>query len=303
MKKLTMKKRDQIAGIVFVLLPIIGIFLFVGVPLIVSLVLSFGHLSSFDLFDIDFSNFGSNYVRIFTEDSKYIKAVANSFIYAIGTSLLQTILSLGLAYFLSKPIKFRTLFRVILFIPYVCSVVALSLMWKWMLDGNFGIINDLLMKMGLEKVDWLNNPNTSFSIMIIMSVWGGLGYGTILYTASLASVDKSLYEASEVDGASSFSKFLNITLPMISPTTFYILVMGMIGNLQAFANFQVMNPIGKDGVIHTMVYRVWWAAFEADLQQYGIGYASALGWVSGIIIIVFTIILFKTQKYWVYYDN
>ena len=126
MKKLTMKKRDQIAGITFVLLPIIGIFLFVGIPLIVSLVLSFGHLSSFDLFDIDFSEFGSNYVRIFTEDSKYIKAVANSFIYAIGTSLLQTVLSLGLAYFLSKPIKFRTLFRVILFIPYVCSVVALS---------------------------------------------------------------------------------------------------------------------------------------------------------------------------------
>ena len=301
--KLTMKKRDQISGIAFVLLPIIGIFLFVGVPLIVSLVLSFGHLSSFDIFDIDFSDFGSNYVRIFTEDKKYIKAILNSFIYAIGTSLLQTVLSLLLAYFLSKPIKCRTLFRVILFIPYVCSVVALSLMWKWMLDGNFGIINDLLMKMGLEKVDWLNNPNTSFMIMIIMSVWGGLGYGTILYTAALSSVDKSLYEASEVDGASSFSKFLNITLPMISPTTFYILVMGMIGNLQAFANFQVMNPIGKDGIIETMVYRVWWAAFEADLMQYGIGYASALGWVSGIIIILFTVVLFKTQKYWVYYDN
>ena len=301
--KLTMKKRDQISGIAFVLLPIIGIFLFVGVPLIVSLVLSFGHLSSFDIFDIDFSDFGSNYVRIFTEDKKYIKAIFNSFIYAIGTSLLQTVLSLLLAYFLSKPIKCRTLFRVILFIPYVCSVVALSLMWKWMLDGNFGIINDLLMKMGLEKVDWLNNPNTSFMIMIITSVWGGLGYGTILYTAALSSVDKSLYEASEVDGASSFSKFLNITLPMISPTTFYILVMGMIGNLQAFANFQVMNPIGKDGIIETMVYRVWWAAFEADLMQYGIGYASALGWVSGIIIIIFTVVLFKTQKYWVYYDN
>ena len=301
--KLTMKKRDQISGIAFVLLPIIGIFLFVGVPLIVSLVLSFGHLSSFDIFDIDFSDFGSNYVRIFTEDKKFIKAIFNSFIYAIGTSLLQTVFSLLLAYFLSKPIKCRTLFRVILFIPYVCSVVALSLMWKWMLDGNFGIINDLLMKMGLEKVDWLNNPNTSFMIMIIMSVWGGLGYGTILYTAALSSVDKSLYEASEVDGASSFSKFLNITLPMISPTTFYILVMGMIGNLQAFANFQVMNPIGKDGIIETMVYRVWWAAFEADLMQYGIGYASALGWVSGIIIIIFTVVLFKTQKYWVYYDN
>lgn len=301
--KLTSKQRDQIAGTAFVTLPILGIFLFVGIPLIVSFVLSFGHLSSFDLFDIDFSEFGSNYVRIFKDDPKYIRSIANTFIYAIGTSLLQTALSLLLAYFLSKPIKFRTGFRVILFIPYVCSVVALSLMWKWMLDGNFGIINDLLTRMGLEKVDWLNNPKTSFGVMVTMSVWGGLGYGTILYTAALSSVDKSLYEASDVDGANSFHKFLHITLPMISPTTFYILVMGMIGNLQAFANFQVMNPIGKDGIIETMVYRVWWAAFEADLQQYGIGYASALGWVSGIIIIIFTIVLFKTQKYWVHYEN
>ena len=301
--KLTSKQRDQIAGTAFVTLPILGIFLFVGIPLIVSFVLSFGHLSSFDLFDIDFSEFGSNYVRIFKDDPKYIRSIANTFIYAIGTSMLQTALSLLLAYFLSKPIKFRTGFRVILFIPYVCSVVALSLMWKWMLDGNFGIINDLLTRMGLEKVDWLNNPKTSFGVMVTMSVWGGLGYGTILYTAALSSVDKSLYEASDVDGANSFHKFLHITLPMISPTTFYILVMGMIGNLQAFANFQVMNPIGKDGIIETMVYRVWWAAFEADLQQYGIGYASALGWVSGIIIIIFTIVLFKTQKYWVHYEN
>jgi len=301
--KLTNRQRDQIAGISFVLLPIIGIFLFVGIPLIVSLVLSFGHLPSFDIFDIDFTNFGSNYVRIFLEDNKYIRAVINSFVYAIGTSLIQTILSLLLAYFLSKPIKCRTMFRVILFIPYVCSVVALSLMWKWMLDGNFGIINDYLMKLGLEKVDWLNNPKTSFGVIIAMSVWGGLGYGTILYTAALSSVDKTLYEASEVDGASSFHRFRHITLPMISPTTFYVLVMGMIGNLQAFANFQVMKPIGNDGQIETMVYRVWWAAFEADFQQYGIGYASALGWVSGIIIILFTVVLFKTQKYWVHYEN
>ena len=185
----------------------------------------------------------------------------------------------------------------------MCSVVALSLMWKWMLDGNFGIINDYLMKLGLEKVDWLNNPKTSFGVIIAMSVWGGLGYGTILYTAALSSVDKTLYEASEVDGASSFHRFRHITLPMISPTTFYVLVMGMIGNLQAFANFQVMKPIGNDGQIETMVYRVWWAAFEADFQQYGLGYASALGWVSGIIIILFTVVLFKTQKYWVHYEN
>lgn len=296
------KTKNQIAGLLFVSLPIIGIILFSGIPLIVSFILSFGHLSSFDLFDIEFIG-TSNYIRIFTEDNKFLLSILYSFVYAIGVSVLQAVFSLGLAYFLSKDIKFQTTFRVILFIPYVCSIVALSLMWKWMLDGNFGIINDFLIKIGLSPVDWLNNSKTSFLVMIVMSVWGGLGYGTILYTAALSSVDKSLYEASDVDGASAFKKFVRITLPMISPTTFYIIVMGMIGNLQAFANFQVMRPIGPNGQIETMVYRVWWAAFEADFMNYGIGYASALGWLSGIIIIVVTVIMFKLQKYWVHYDD
>lgn len=300
--KLTSKKRNQIAGLSFVSLPVIGILLFTGIPLIVSLFLSFSHLPSFDLLDMVLIG-PDNYIRIFTEDNKYISAVLNSFLFAIGTSVLQTVLSLLLAHFLSRNIKFRTVFRIILFIPYVCSVVALSIMWKWMLDGNFGIFNDVLLKLGLDKIDWLRNPDTSFIMMVVMSVWGGLGYGTILYTAALSSVDKSLYEAAGVDGASSISKFFNITIPMISPTTFYILVMGMIGNLQAFANFQVMKPIGPDGQIETMVYRVWWAAFEADFTSYGMGYASALGWISGAIVIIFTIILFKTQKYWVHYEN
>ncbi len=296
------KTKNQIAGLLFVSLPIIGIILFSGIPLIVSFILSFGHLSSFDLFDIEFIG-TSNYIRIFTEDNKFLLSILYSFVYAIGVSVLQAVFSLGLAYFLSKDIKFQTTFRVILFIPYVCSIVALSLMWKWMLDGNFGIINDFLIKIGLSPIDWLNNSKTSFLVMIVMSVWGGLGYGTILYTAALSSVDKSLYEASDVDGASAFKKFVRITLPMISPTTFYIIVMGMIGNLQAFANFQVMRPIGPNGQIETMVYRVWWAAFEADFMNYGIGYASALGWLSGIIIIVVTVIMFKLQKYWVHYDD
>jgi len=296
------KTKNQIAGLLFVSLPIIGIILFSGIPLVVSFILSFGHLSSFDLFDIEFIG-TSNYIRIFTEDNKFLLSILYSFVYAIGVSVLQAVFSLGLAYFLSKDIKFQTTFRVILFIPYVCSIVALSLMWKWMLDGNFGIINDFLIKIGLSPVDWLNNSKTSFLVMIVMSVWGGLGYGTILYTAALSSVDKSLYEASDVDGASAFKKFVRITLPMISPTTFYIIVLGMIGNLQAFANFQVMRPIGPNGQIETMVYRVWWAAFEADFMNYGIGYASALGWLSGIIIIVVTVIMFKLQKYWVHYDD
>lgn len=302
MKRLNARQRDTLDGYLFTMLPVLGVIIFVGLPLIVSLFLSFSHLDSFDLFEAKFVGL-DNYIKIFTSDKKFLGAIGSSFLYAIATSLLQTALALVLAYFLSKQIKLAKVFRIILFIPYVCSVAVLSIVWKWLLDGNFGILNDILIKLGGEPIDWLKNPNTSMLMMIIMSVWSGLGYGTILYTAALSSVNKAIYEASMMDGANGFQRFFRITLPQISNTTFYLLVMGMIGNLQAFANFQIMKPLGPNGQIETLVYRVWFTAFEADFTTYGIGYSSALGWLSGLIIILFTIIMFRMQKKWVHYES
>lgn len=298
---LSSEARDQIDGLLFVALPIIGLSFFVGIPLIFSLVLSFGKLTTFEITDITFLGF-ENYARIFLEDKIFWASVGWSFLFAVSSSLLQTIFSLMIAYLLSKIKTGQTVIRIILFIPYVCSVVAISYVWNLLLDKNYGVFNDFLVKMGAETIDFLNDDRFSMLMMIVMSVWSGLGYGTILYSAALGGIDKTLYESADVAGASESQKFFKITLKSISPTTFYLLVMGMIGNLQAFANFQIMRPSFDGTQIETMVYHVWWAAFEKT-DSYGLGYASALGWITGIIIIIFTIIMFKLQKKWVHYES
>lgn len=302
-RRKTLKQQESRTALLFVILPFIGLMIFTGLPLIFSLFYSFTkqNPNSTNLLDVTFVGF-VHYASILS-DVDFYKSVGFSFLYAIGTSLLQTVLSLVLAYFLSKPIKGRTAIRIILFIPYVCSVVAMSFIWQSMLDDNFGLLNSWLVQMGMDPISWLKDDRTSMLIMIIMSVWGGLGYGTILYSAALSTVDNSLYEACDVMGANSFKKFIKVTLPSISPTTFYLLVMGMIGNLQAFTNFQIMNPTFQGSQIKTMVYYVWNHAFEMDAATYGLTYASAAGWVTGIVVIVFTVVMFKTQKYWVSYES
>lgn len=302
-KRKTLKQQESRSALLFVVFPFIGLMLFTGFPLIFSFFYSFTkqNPNSTNLLDTTFVGF-SHYGAILS-DPEFYKSIGFSFVYALGTSFLQTVLSLVLAYFLSKPIKGRTAIRIILFIPYVCSVVAMSFVWQSMLDDNFGLLNSWLFSMGLDPISWLKDDRTSMLIMIIMSVWGGLGYGTILYSAALSAVDNSLYEACDVMGANSIKKFFKVTIPCISPTTFFLLVMGMIGNLQAFTNFQIMNPTFQGSQIKTMVYYVYSYAFEMDAGTYGLTYASAAGWLTGIVVIIFTVVMFKTQKYWVHYES
>ena len=297
---LSRKQRDNISGILFVALPTFGLFLFVGVPLIFSLFYSFTkqNPNSTNLLDTTFVGV-ENFARVLSDKNFYM-TIGLSFAYALGTSLFQTIFALLLAFFLSKKLKGNTLIRVLLFIPYVCSVVAISFIWQNLLDKNFGLLNLMLNSMKLPSFDWKRNTSTIIVFMVLMSVWSGLGYGTILYSASLSNVDNSYYEAADVLGANGWQKFWRITFPSISPTTFFLLVMGMIGNLQAFANFQIM--VGEDTVL-TMVHYIWFYGFKSDAASYGMTYASAAGWLVGAIIIVFTILMFKLQKYWVHYES
>ena len=298
---LSRKAHEQIDGISFVSLPVIGLLIFTGIPLVFSLILSFGHLNTFDITNITFVGF-DNYANIFTQDTTFWKSVGWSFLYAVGTSVLQTALALLIAFLLSKIKVGQAGIRIILFIPYVCSIVAISYVWQLLLDKNYGVFNDILTKMGLDPVNFLQDDRFSMLMMILMSVWAGLGYGTILYSAALSGVDKSLYEAADVFGSNGRQKFFRITWQSISPTTFYLLVMGMISNMQAFANFQIMKPSFNGEQIETMVYHVWWAAFDKT-TEYGMGYASAVGWITGLLIIIFTIVMFRLQKKWVHYES
>lgn len=292
------KYRGGWQGILFAMSPLVGFLLFGVIPMIFSLVLAFGDLPTFDIFDIEFCGF-DNFARIF-QDTKFIKSIGNTFLYAALSVSISLVIGLGLSVLLNRIKRFRKLIRVILFMPYVCSVVATATMWKWVFDYNYGVLNDIVGFFGIDRVNWLGERSTAMPVMIVMSVWSGLGYNMILYTAALNSVNRNYYEAAELDGASKIKVFFKITLPLISPTTFFLLVMGFIGALQSFANFQIMTPTGgpEDSTL-TMVLRVYYVAFIDE--SYGMGYASAMSWVVGLIVMVFTAVFFKVSKRWVHY--
>lgn len=296
------KALENLQGILFASSPLVGFLLFGCIPLIISLILSFGKLRTFDLHDVEFIGF-DNYVRIFTEDDKFIKSIGNTFVYAIFTVILSIAISLALATFLNRKIAFRSGFRMILFLPYICSAVAISTMWKWVFEYNYGILNTIMTALGGERINWLGDVRTAMPVMILTSVWGGLGFNMILYSAALSAINKSYYEAAMLDGAGNLRVFFTITFPLISPTTFYLAIMSFIGSLQSFANFQIMTPTGgPEESTLTMVFRVWDIAFNLDKRTYGMGYAAATSWIVGLIIMIFTAINFGLSKKWVYYD-
>ena len=296
------KRRNNIIGVLFAMSPLVGFALFGILPLIFSIVLSFGNLPTYDLLDIEFCGL-QNYVRIFTEDTEFWQSIGNTFFYAIISVGGTVVISLLASVFLNNIKHGGKAIRIILFIPYVCSVVAISTMWKWLFDYNYGVLNDVVEFIGMERINWLGESSTAMPIMILMSIWSGLGYNMILYSASLNAVSRSYYEAAELDGANGIQKFFKITLPMISPTTFFVMVMGFVGALQSFANFQVMTPSGgPDGTTWTMVLRVWYVGFVEDSTLYGMGYASAMSWIVGGIVMIFTAIMFGMSRRWVNYD-
>ena len=296
------KRRNNILGVLFAMSPLVGFALFGILPLIFSIVLSFGNLPTYDLLDIEFCGL-QNYIRIFTEDKEFWQSIGNTFFYAIVSVVGTVVISLLASVFLNSIKHGGKAIRIILFIPYVCSVVAISTMWKWLFDYNYGVLNDVVEFIGMERVNWLGEASTAMPIMILMSIWSGLGYNMILYSASLNAVSRSYYEAAELDGANGIQKFFKITLPMISPTTFFVMVMGFVGALQSFANFQVMTPSGgPDGTTWTMVLRVWYVGFVEDSTLYGMGYASAMSWIVGGIVMIFTAIMFGMSRRWVNYD-
>lgn len=296
------KRRNNIIGVLFAMSPLVGFALFGILPLIFSIVLSFGNLPTYDLLDIEFCGL-QNYIRIFTEDKEFWQSIGNTFFYSIVSVVGTVVISLLASVFLNNIKHGGKAIRIILFIPYVCSVVAISTMWKWLFDYNYGVLNDVVEFIGMERINWLGEASTAMPIMILMSIWSGLGYNMILYSASLNAVSRSYYEAAELDGANGIQKFFKITLPMISPTTFFVMVMGFVGALQSFANFQVMTPSGgPDGTTWTMVLRVWYVGFVEDSTLYGMGYASAMSWIVGGIVMIFTAIMFGMSRRWVNYD-
>lgn len=301
--------QEEVMGWIFAGIPILGFLIFGMIPLVLSLYVSFHHFDglkltsdySDELFPyivkfVGFENFG----KVLT-DQKFWQSVVNT-LFVVFTTVVSLAVSVFISMMLFNCKRGKKLFQTVFFIPYVCSLVAVTFMWQWIFDKDQGILNSIILLCGGDPVNWISySPGLFRLVMFVVMLWSGTGFNIILLTAALTNINKSCYEAAEIDGAGMFVKFFKITLPAISPTVFYLLITGLIGSLQEFTRFQIM--VGRDtsavgGANITIVYYLY-----NKLTSNDIGVASAVGWVLALMIGLVTFANFKISKKWVSYDE
>ncbi|WP_274364127.1 carbohydrate ABC transporter permease [Paenibacillus thermotolerans] len=278
----------------FISAPILGFMLFAFIPIVYSVYVSF---TKFDVFNPPVFNGVANYDKLLFDDPLFWKTMVNTFYAAAGIPV-GMVLSLGIAIALNQKVTGINIFRTAFFLPTISSVVALTLLWKWIFNSDFGLLNYFLSLLHITGPSWLNDEDWAMPAMIIQGVWSGLGFNMVLYLAALQGVPQSLYEAAEIDGANGWKKFLHITVPGISPTTLFILITSIIGALQDFPRFMIMTEGGPNFSTTTIVYYLFLNAF----RYMDMGYASAMAWVLGITIMIITLINFRLSRRWVHYD-
>lgn len=303
--RLKAQTQESIMGTLFASIPVVGFVLFGIIPLLFSFVMSFSDIPSFSLREMSFlsGNLFGNYISVLN-DPLFYKAVLNT-LYATVSLPVAMFLGLLLAILLNQKLRLKRLYRTFIFIPYVCSIVAIVLMWRTLLNTNFGPINEFLGLLGIENIDWLTDSRYFMPAMIIMGVWIQTGFSMILYSAALCNINPSYYEAAEIDGANIFQKFFKITVPLVSPTTFFLLIVGTIGSLQEFTRFQAINavnssiisPTGPDNSGLTIVFYLYNKAFA---ETGGLGQAASVSWILALITIVLTVVNFSVSRKWVY---
>ncbi len=277
--------RERKIGLAFIAVPLIGFSLFTVYPLFFSIYASMTNWNG--LGPMHFVGLG-NYQRIFA-DEYFHKAMFNTFFLMIGIPI-GLVLSLLLALAMNRKMRGTTFFRTVYYIPVISSLAAIAIMWQWAFNGDFGLINQTLDLIGIDGPNWLQNTATVKPAIIMMTVWKGLGYSMLLYLAAIQSVPASLYEAASLDGAGAVRKFFAITLPMVRPVTFFLVVTSIIGGSQVFIEVNIMTPTGgPEFSSATMVWYIWQKAFD-NLQM---GYAAAMSIILGLIIFVVTAIQFR----------
>ena len=240
----------------------------------------------------------ANYKTIFFDDPRFWKAIKNTVIYTLGVIPPGVVLSLLLAIAVDQQIKFKNFFRIIYFIPSVTSVIALSVIWKWLFAGEkYGLINYFLLSLGLKPIDWLMSPVWTLPAIMIMSIWAGIGYNMILFLAGLQTIPSTVYEAADIDGANVLEKFWHITLPLLKPTMVFVVIMGFIASFQVFERIYIMteSEFGIGGVLDSALTLVAYL-YDMGFRKFQMGYASALGYVVFIVIFLVTIINLKFVK-------
>lgn len=282
------------------LLPIlIGVALFFAVPLGISFYLSFTDAQLFGT-----ANFVGieNYRQVFL-DPNFYRALGNTLIFAVASLLLAVAPALLLAVLLNEKIRGQSFFRALFFIPVVASVVGVTLLWRFLLDYDIGFINYGLSLIGLPRVPWLASPNFGLLSVIIVFAWKTIGYNMVIFLAGLQGISRQLYEAASIDGATRWKQFTSITVPMLSSTTFFVLVTTLINCLQIFDIPYALgaNRSGTVGPANSMLSVVIYL-YRKGFNEFQMGYASSLAWVLFVMIMAITFVQFRMSSRWVNYD-
>lgn len=274
---------------------LIGFVFFTGGPILASIYFSF---TNWTVLSPPIWVGTANYLQLFTNDDKFWLTLFNTMYYTVGSVPLTIVVALATALLVNQKVRGVSVFRTIYYLPTVTSGVAVSILWLWIFNPEFGLINYALGLVGIRGPGWLLSEDWVKPALILMTAWN-VGEAMVILLAGLQGVPDHLYEAAKIDGAGPVQEFLNITLPSISPVIFFVLIVSMINSFQVFTTVWVMTQGGPAYASLMYVLQIYLKAF-ADLQM---GYASAMAWILFVIVLVLTLVQFRFANRWVYYEG
>jgi len=293
-----MERRNLGLGLLFASPWIVGFAIFALYPLVMSIYYSF---TSFNVVQPAVWVGLNNYHELFFEDPVFWKALYNTLYFTLFSVPLCMCASLGIAMLLNQKLPGQSVFRTLFFLPSIVPIVASAVLWLWVLTPESGLIDSLLMQFfGIQGPGWIASPEWSKPSLILMSVWG-IGSAIVIFLAGLADVPQSLYEVAELDGAGVWAKFRHVTLPMLTPTILFNLVMGLIASFQYFTQVYVMTGGKGTPVDSTMFYALY--LYRNSFYYLRMGYASAMAWMLFIVILVATVGVLVSSRKWVFYHG
>lgn len=304
--------RSQKIAVTVAILPLIGFVIFSGFPLIISFIGLFCNVDLYDLSNIQWNNFegfksvfipGHAFALFYFDVAKYFYKAVVITLWIASTQLITLLIALVMANLLRKTMRGGKLFQVLFFIPYICSTVAVSLMWRWIFDWEGGILNSMLG----THIEWLRDPRTITICIIVAVIWSAPGYGIVMYKAAFSNINQALYEAAQIDGANAWQQFRQVTLPGIAPTTFYLLMAGVSAGMLTYdlAALVIPDAWGSPGGVESMgltlmrlVYYLVTNATTADASgvSYMVSCACVISWVLFFVTGSFSMLLFKKRE-------
>jgi multiple sugar transport system permease protein len=287
--------RDTLRGYLFILPVVLGLLIWTFGPMIAS---AYYSLTSYKIIGEPQFIGLQNFVELFTKDKDFGRSLSITIRFGLMYVGLAQVVSLAVAVLLTQRVRGLTIFRTIFYLPIIVPYVASAVLWKYLYNKEYGPIDGVLRALGLPAINWLGSPESALFSLVLMSVWSG-AVTTIIYVAGLQHIPEELIDAAKIDGANAVQRFYRVTIPMLSPTIFFNVVTGVIGAFQFFIPAFVMTEGGPAKSTYFYNYNLYEKAFK----WLEMGYASSMAWVLFAIIIILTLLIFRSSPLWVYYEG